>query len=104
MPACENCGKPATTRWDTGALTCDRCRPGDGESPTPLAVEAVALTELRARALVTRAEAARLCGGISVDAFDDHVRPHVRERVVGSKPMFKPADLDKFADGGSVPM
>lgn len=104
MPACANCGRPATMRWDSGDLTCDNCRPGTGEVASSLVDEAADLHALRARSLVTRAEAARLCGGISVDAFDDHVRPHVRERIVGSKPMFKPADLDEFAAGGAEPM
>lgn len=84
-------------RWDSGALTCAKCRPGNGTSATPLMQEAV---DLGSRGLLNRKDAARYLG-VSVDHFDDHVRPNVKERRVGSKPMFTPAELDRFADGGS---
>lgn len=45
--------------------------------------------------LLTRAEAAEFCH-VSVDAFDEHVRPELPERRVGKRVLFRRVDLEAF--------
>jgi hypothetical protein len=51
--------------------------------------------------LLDRAAAADYLG-VSVDAFDQHVKRNVRVRMVGSKPMFTTAALDEYAASGAA--
>lgn len=95
VPQCENCGKPATLKWSPGGqTTCDRCRPGNGESATPLAVD------VGARQLVSREEAAALLS-VSVDTFDRHVRHKVKAKMVGNRPMYSVEELRAYAASGA---
>ena len=48
--------------------------------------------------LVSRAEAARLLGDMSLDLFDETVRPHLRVVTIGRRPMFVVADLEHFVE------
>src|SRR5436190_11877712 len=96
VPVCENCGRPATIRWRIGqgeyAHNCDRCRHIAGYDPEPLSQE---------RGLLDRTGAASYLG-VSLDAFDAHIKPNVRVRMVGSKPMFTRAALDDYAESGAA--
>jgi hypothetical protein len=107
--ACENCHKPATLVWPVvgggEAYTCDQCNPAawdtDAGSPQPIPVRSP--VDPGKVALLGREDAAGYLG-LSTDAFDRHVRPNIPERLVGSKPMFRPADLDGYAAGGAHPL
>lgn len=47
------------------------------------------------RTLLTRREAAASMG-ISVDAFEDHVQPHLRTVRVGQLILVPPAELERY--------
>jgi hypothetical protein len=102
LAVCENCGRPATVRWkvprrDGGTRyvnDCDRCKVAGGYDPEPV-------NDDQPRGLLDRSAAADYLG-ISVDAFDQHVKPNVRVRMIGAKPMFTTAALDEYADSGAA--
>ena len=52
--------------------------------------------------LLTRAEAAAFCR-CSVDAFDEHVRPHLPELRVGRRVLFRRADVEEWLQGPTPP-
>jgi hypothetical protein len=102
VKVCANCGRPATIRWKLRrrdgtigrAYNCDKCLVIGGYDPEPINHD-------RPRGLLDRTAAADYLG-VSVDAFDQHVKPNVRTRMVGSKPMFTVAALDEYAEAGAA--
>jgi hypothetical protein len=104
-PVCENCGRPATVGRPAGrgeVFTCDTCTPGDWDPADGVRSLSATVAPLDPTApLFSRADAARYLGGMSVDHFDRHVRPHVPVRLVGKTPMFSRAGLDAYAASGS---
>ena len=95
-PNCGNCGRPATIRWKVGkslSYSCDSCSPLGGFDAEPINREPPGLLD--------RAAAAEYLG-VSPDAFDQHVRPNVKVRTIGSKPMFTAAALDEYANSGAA--
>ena len=79
-------------------FTCDEHRPGNATDGATSMEPKAAPTNV---ALLDRDQAASYLGGMSVDHFDRHVRPHVRVKLVGRTPFFRPADLDAYASSGA---
>lgn len=116
MSLCENCHRPATLAWpayEVGAgnvaagtytaYTCDGCQPAHSTGAPPRSLAPVPVPGGGLPALLDRESAAAYLS-LSTDAFDRQVRPYVKVRMIGSKPMFTPAELDRFAASGAQPL